>query len=196
MQREIEEIFRENLRLTGECAARFGPQIQEVVLTTVARLRQGGRIFLMGNGGSAADAIHWAGELVGRFALERRGIPAIALGTDPAIMTAVANDYDFTAVFARQLECLVRPEDIIFALSTSGRSPNIIRALSLKPVRACFRVGFSGEGGGEMAGLVDVLFDVPSRATPRIQEIHGLLGHILCGLIEKELFGNSSGGAS
>lgn len=196
MQREIQEIFRENLRLTGECAARFGPRIQEVVLATVARLRQGGRIFLMGNGGSAADAIHWAGELVGRFALERRGIPAIALGTDPAVMTAVANDYDFTAVFARQLECLVRQGDIIFALSTSGRSPNIIRALSLKPVQTCFRVGFSGEGGGDMAGLVDVLFDVPSRATPRIQEIHGLLGHILCGLIERELFGNSSGGDS
>ncbi|MBN2433254.1 MAG: SIS domain-containing protein [Acidobacteria bacterium] len=192
MRREIQKIFQQNLRLTEECATRFGPRIQEVVRETVERLRRGGHIFLMGNGGSAADAIHWAGELVGRFALERRGIPAVALGTDPAILTAVANDYDFATVFARQLECLAGEQDIIFALSTSGRSPNIIRALSLAEVQPCFRVGFSGDGGGDMACLVNVLFDVPSRSTPRIQEIHGLLGHIICGLIEQELFGKKT----
>jgi D-sedoheptulose 7-phosphate isomerase len=189
MQREIDDIFRQNMRLTETCSARFAPRIEDVVRETARRIRAGGRIFLMGNGGSAADAIHWAGELVGRFTLERPGIPAVALGTDPAIMTAVANDYDFSMVFARQLECHAGQQDVVFALSTSGRSPNIIRALSLANVQSCYRVGFTGEGGGDMAGLVDVLFDVPSRSTPRIQEIHGLLGHIICGLLEKEMYG-------
>jgi D-sedoheptulose 7-phosphate isomerase len=193
MQREIEEVFRQNMRLTETCSGRFAPLIREVVRETVKRIRAGGRIFIMGNGGSAADAIHWAGELVGRFTLERPGIPAVALGTDPAILTAVANDYDFSMVFARQLECQAGERDIVFALSTSGRSPNIIRALSVERIRSCYRVGFTGEGGGDMAQLVDVLFDVPSCSTPRIQEIHGLLGHIICELIERELYGRPDG---
>lgn len=152
-----------------------------------ARLRAGGKILVFGNGGSAADAQHFAGELVGRFQRERPGIAAIALGTDPSIVTAVGNDLGFERVFARQIEALGRSGDVAFGISTSGRSPNVLAALRLARERGLVTVGLTGRGGGELAALVDHLVDVPDHETPRIQEVHGMVVHVLCELIEEEL---------
>lgn len=189
MQRRIQEIFNDSLRLHAEAVGLFASQLERVALETARRVRAGGRIYVLGNGGSAADALHWTGELLGRFRLTRPGIPAIALVDNPALLTAVANDLGYEQIFARQLEALTRPADAVWAISTSGTSPNVVAALQAIRDRGCFRVGFSGEGPHELAGLVDELFAVPSRSTPRIQEIHALLGHALCELIEAELYG-------
>jgi D-sedoheptulose 7-phosphate isomerase len=189
MKQRIEALFAENREVAQAAAAAFPERLEQVVRETVDRLRRGGRIYLLGNGGSAADALHWAGELMGRFGFDRPGIPALALVDNPSVITAVANDLGYEAVFARQLDTLARLEDVVVAISTSGNSPNVLAALQAIEGRGCLRVGLTGAGGGAMAALVDVLFDVPSRSTPRIQEIHALLGHILCELIESELYG-------
>lgn len=150
-------------------------------------LRQGGKLLICGNGGSAAAAQHWAGELVGRFLRDRPALAAIALTTDGAILTALGNDYGYDRVFARQIEALGRPGDVLFALSTSGQSANILAALATARARSLATVGFSGADGGAMAPLCDLLLRVPSRATPRIQEGHEALGHTICGLVEDAL---------
>lgn len=190
MRQRILDIFDESIRLKQAARERFAERIVTAVDGCVERLERGGRIYLLGNGGSAADAIHWAGELVGRFTLERPGIPAVALVTDPSIMTAVANDYHFDTIFARQLSALSRPGDVVFAISTSGNSANVLAALDVAAERNLFRLGFTGEGGGKIRDRVDVLFDVPSRTTARIQEVHALLGHTICELIEARLYGD------
>jgi D-sedoheptulose 7-phosphate isomerase len=151
-------------------------------------LGAGGKLLLCGNGGSAADAQHWAAELVGRFARERPGLPALALTTDSSALTAIGNDYGFEAVFARQVAALARPGDVLFALSTSGRSPNILAALAAARDAGMRSVGFTGASGGGMAPWCDVLLRVPSRDTPHIQVAHAVLGHAICGLIEARLF--------
>jgi D-sedoheptulose 7-phosphate isomerase len=153
-----------------------------------AALRAGGKLLICGNGGSAADAQHWAGELVGRFQHDRPGLAAIALTTDSSTLTAIGNDYGYERLFARQIEALGRPGDVLFALSTSGRSPNVLAALRAARERGLATVGFTGEGGGEMAPLCDILLRVPSDATPRIQEGHEVLGHAICALVEAMLF--------
>ncbi len=152
-----------------------------------ARLRAGGKILVFGNGGSAADAQHFAGELVGRFRRDRPGLAALALGTDAAIVTAVGNDLGFERVFARQIEALGRPGDVALAISTSGRSPNVLAALRAARERGLTTVGLTGRGGGDVAMLVDHLIDVADADTPRIQEVHGMVVHLLCELIEEEL---------
>lgn len=155
--------------------------------TICARLRAGSKVLVFGNGGSAADAQHFAGELVGRFRRERAGIAALALGTDPSIVTAVGNDLGFERVFARQVEALGRAGDVALAISTSGRSPNVLQALRAARERGLVTVGLTGLGGGDVAALVDHLIDVPDADTPRIQEVHGMVVHVLCELIEEEL---------
>ncbi|MCS6855220.1 MAG: SIS domain-containing protein, partial [Elioraea sp.] len=144
--------------------------VAEAASLVADALRAGGKLLLCGNGGSAADAQHWAGELVSRFAYDRPGLPAIALTTDTSILTAIGNDFGYERVFARQVEALGRPGDVFFALSTSGRSPNVLAALAAARARGLRTVGFTGAGGGEMASLCDVLLRVPHEATPRIQE--------------------------
>ena len=191
MDQRIHTIFDDHLRLAEEARTLFAGRLARAVDETVARLQKGGRIYLLGNGGSAADALHWAGELMGRFLVNRPGIPALALVDNPSVLTAVANDLGYDAIFLRQLDTLARPDDVVFAISTSGTSPNVLAALRAVEDRGCFRVGFTGSGGGEMGPLVDLLFDVPSRSTPRVQEVHSLLGHILCELIESEMYGNA-----
>jgi len=151
-------------------------------------LRRGNKLLLCGNGGSAADAQHWAGELVSRFHHDRPGLAAIALTTDSSILTAIGNDYGYERVFARQVEALGAPGDVLFALSTSGRSPNILAALKAARERGMATVGFTGAGGGEMPPLCDILLRVPSSSTPRIQEGHEALGHAICALVEAALF--------
>ena len=185
MDQRIHTIFDDHIRLTEETRVLFAGRIVRAAADTVARLRQGGRIYLLGNGGSAADALHWAGELMGRFLVQPPRHPRPRPGgqsrpCSPPWPTTWAT----TPIFLRQLDTLARLGDVVFALSTSGTSANVLAALRAVADRGCFRVGFTGSGGGEMGPLVDVLFDVPSRSTPRVQEIHALLGHILCELIE------------
>ena len=154
----------------------------------VASLRSGGKVMVCGNGGSAADAQHWAAELVGRFDRDRPGLAAIALTADSSILTAVANDYGFDRAFSRQVEALGRPGDVLFALSTSGRSPNILAALAAARAARIAAVGFTGSAGGEMPSLCDICLRVPSRVTARIQEGHEVLGHAICAMVEAAMF--------
>jgi D-sedoheptulose 7-phosphate isomerase len=151
-------------------------------------LRGGGKILLAGNGGSAADAQHVAGEFVSRFAFDRPGLPAIALTTDTSILTAIGNDYGFEKLFARQVQALGNKCDVFIGYSTSGKSPNILLALEEARRRGLVCVGLTGNRGGPMRDLCDVLLEVPSANTPKIQEGHLVLGHILCGLVEADIF--------
>ena len=150
-------------------------------------LRSGGKVLAFGNGGSAADAQHFAAELVGRFTVDRAAWAALALTTDPSIMTAVGNDFGFEAVFRRQVEAHGRPGDVALGISTSGRSPNVIEGLRVARERGLLTIGMSGGGGGRMGGLVHYLIDVPHHATARIQEVHGMVVHVLCQVIEEAM---------
>lgn len=163
-------------------------QLETVVEVVVAALKNGGKILLAGNGGSAADAQHMAAEYVGRFARHRRALPAVALTTDSSILTAVGNDYGYEQVFARQVEALGQKGDVLMVYSTSGSSPNIIRALEAAADGGLIRVGFGGQNSGAMGSLCEHLLQVPSTDTPRIQEGHLLFGHIICGAVEAALF--------
>jgi D-sedoheptulose 7-phosphate isomerase len=154
----------------------------------VQSLRNGGKILLAGNGGSAADAQHIAGEIVGRFAFDRRALPAIALTTNPSILTAVGNDYGFEHVFARQIQAHGGAGDVFIGYSTSGTSANILRAFEAARGLGLICIGMTGNRGGPMAKLCDHLLAVPSSETPRIQEGHAVLGHLLCALVEAALF--------
>jgi D-sedoheptulose 7-phosphate isomerase len=147
----------------------------------------------MGNGGSAADAQHFAAEMVGRFLMERKALPAIALTTDTSILTAVGNDYGFDEIFTRQVEALANPGDILIGISTSGNSLNVKRALEAGKHIGVKTIGLLGRNGGEIGPIVDSNLTVPSFETPRIQEAHLIIIHILCDLIEKGLFGAKSG---
>jgi len=155
----------------------------------IACLQQGGKILLAGNGGSAADAQHIAGEFVSRFAFDRPGMPAIALTTDTSILTAIGNDYGYEKLFARQIQALGARGDVFIGYSTSGKSPNILRALEEANSRELICIGFTGNRGGPMRDLCTHLLEVPSSDTPKIQEGHLVLGHTLCGLVENALFG-------
>jgi D-sedoheptulose 7-phosphate isomerase len=168
-----QRFFSENAGLLVE----IGRRIAECV-------RSGGKVLTFGNGGSAADAQHFAGELVGRFLKERPAMAAVALTTDPSVITAIGNDMGYDAVFRRQVEALGRPGDVAVGISTSGRSPNVVDALRVAKERGMLTVGMTGGGGGRLGGLVHFLIDVPHHATPRIQEVHGMVVHVLCEIIE------------
>lgn len=165
------------LRATGEAAA-----------ACIICMQKGGKILLAGNGGSAADAQHIAGELVSRFAFDRPGLSAIALTTDTSIMTSIGNDYGYERIFARQIQAHGNPGDIFIGYSTSGKSPNILRAFEAAKDRQLVCIGLTGSQGGQMHELCDFLLKVPAVDTPKIQEGHLVLGHILCGLVENALF--------
>ena len=147
-------------------------------------LQTGGKILLMGNGGSAADSQHIAAEIVGRYQRERKGLPAIALTTDSSILTSVGNDYGFQHIFARQVEALCLPQDVVVGISTSGNSANVVAGIEAAKQSGAYTVGLTGVGGGRLADLCDVTLAIPSSDTPRIQEAHILIGHILCDLID------------
>jgi D-sedoheptulose 7-phosphate isomerase len=172
--------------------AQLNEQILKVVTLSVNALKQGGKLLFAGNGGSAADAQHWAGELVSRFYFDRPGLPAIALTTDTSILTAIGNDYGYDYTIARQIEALGRRGDLFFAISTSGRSKNILRAAQAARDAGIGVVGFTGDAGGDLAELCDVCFKIPSKETPKIQEGHEFLGHLVCGLIEHEMFAHGA----
>lgn len=167
--------------------------LQRAVSLCVQALREGRKLLFAGNGGSAADAQHWAGELVSRFYYDRPGLAAIALTTDSSILTAVGNDYGYDYTFARQIEALGQAGDVFIAISTSGNSPNILRAAQAARARGMHVLGFTGRGGGKLAPLADICFRMPSDETPRIQEGHEFIGHLLCALIESQMFPNDAG---
>jgi D-sedoheptulose 7-phosphate isomerase len=154
----------------------------------VGTLRSGGRLWFCGNGGSAADAQHLAAEFSGRFYRDRRALPAEALHCNSSYMTAVANDYGYEYVYERLVDGIAQPGDVLVGLSTSGNSPNIVRAFMTARDKGVHTIGFTGVGGGKMASFSDILIDVPSTDTPRIQEAHILMGHILCQLAEEAYF--------
>lgn len=162
--------------------------LEQAANACIVSLKNGGRILLAGNGGSAADAQHIAGEFVSRFAFDRPGLPAIALTTDTSILTAIGNDYGYAKLFARQVQAHGRKGDIFVGYTTSGKSSNILLAFEEARDRGLICVGLAGNRGGAMRELCDYLLEVPSADTPRIQEGHAVLGHILCGLVEEAIF--------
>lgn len=167
--------------------ASLEPALLKAVSRCAEAVRNGHKLMFCGNGGSAADAQHLAAELVGRLVRDRRALPGLALSTDSSALTCIGNDFGFDEVFARQVEGLGRPGDVLFAISTSGNSPNVIRGVDAAKAGGVFSVGLLGRDGGKLAPLVDLAIVVPSDETARIQEAHIFLGHVLCSLIEKEL---------
>jgi D-sedoheptulose 7-phosphate isomerase len=161
---------------------------QEVVQAIVRSFKSGNRVYFAGNGGSAADAQHLAAEFSGRFYTDRLALPAEALHCNTSYLTAVANDYSYDEVYARLIRGIAHPGDVLVGLSTSGNSGNIVKAFEVAREKKVITVGFTGENGGKMKSLCDFLFNVPSTDTPRIQESHILLGHIVCELVEKDFF--------
>ena len=185
----VVEAFEESFKVKEKFIKFYSKQIVDLSTEIVKRVKNGGGIFFMGNGGSAADAAHLSAELVGRFYINRTPIRSTSFSSNPSILTEIPNDFGFEYLFERQVEAHVRSQDVVIGISTSGKSINIIRALEKAKELGALTVGFTGENGGNMNELCDVIFKVNSKKTPRIQETHILLGHILCQLIEYQLFG-------
>jgi D-sedoheptulose 7-phosphate isomerase len=186
--RLIEHFVSESIRVKKEFFEANASLVAATATRMAAGLRDGRKVLLFGNGGSAADAQHIAAEFVGRFIPDRIPLPAISLATDTSALTALGNDYGYNAVFSRQVQALGNPGDIAIGISTSGNSPSVVEALEVARSKSLFTIGFTGQGGGKMLGKADVLFCVPTKMTPRVQETHITLGHVLCELIDRELF--------
>ena len=184
----IEEFVAESIRVKTEFFERNSERVAEAAEAIAQALRQGHKVLLFGNGGSAADAQHIAAEFMGRFGPDRMPMPALSLATDTSVLTALGNDYGYHAVFSRQIEGLAQTGDVAIGISTSGNSPNVLAAFDAAREKGVLTIGFTGESGGKMNDRVDILFRAPSRMTPRIQETHLTLGHILCELVDRELF--------
>ena len=190
MKEDIRRQLREtivNLDAMASDDALLG-LIGAVASACVSALRNGNKILFAGNGGSAADAQHLAGELVSRFAYDRPGLAAFALTTDTSVLTAIGNDYGYERLFARQVEAVGTAGDVLFGISTSGRSPNILAALDVARNEGLVTVGMTGRVGGQMPERCDYLLRVPSDVTPRIQEGHIAMGHAICQIIEAQMF--------
>ena len=188
MQSIIKHEFSEHIKASQNTLDSIADQIETASKICINSLKNGGKILIMGNGGSAADAQHIAAELVGRYKTERKGLPAIALTTDTSAITSIANDYGFLHVFDRQVEALAHKDDVVIGISTGGTSPNVVNALTAANKLDCKTIGLSGKDGGEFNSLCDVNLVVNSDDTPRIQEMHILIGHTICHLIEQEFF--------
>lgn len=185
---EITSQLAEHREVITRVERELSPLIAEMVTLLVETFKRGGKLLVMGNGGSAADAQHFVAEIVGRFKMERRGLPAIALSTDTSILTAIGNDYGFDRVFSRQVEALAAPGDLIVGISTSGNSPNVLQALELAREKGCCTVGLLGKDGGTIKDVCDLALIVPTNDTPRVQEGHITIIHIVCDLLEKTMF--------
>ena len=186
MQSIIKHEFSEHIKVSIETIKSIGKPIEIAAKICIDSLKNGNKILIFGNGGSAADAQHIAAELVGRYKTERKGIPAIALTTDTSAITSIANDYGYLHVFDRQVEALANEGDVAIGISTGGSSTNVISALKLANNLGCKTIGFSGKDGGEFNALCDVNLIAIAEDTPRIQEMHILIGHTICHLIELE----------
>jgi len=184
------ERIQESARLLQQMSEdeRLARHVAGIVDACVAALNNGNKLLFMGNGGSAADAQHLAGELVSRFAYDRPGLPAFALTTDTSVMTAIGNDYGYDKLFARQVQAVGRPGDVLFGISTSGRSANVLAGLRMGREQGLVTVGMTGNQREQIVELVDHTIEIPSAQTPRIQEGHIVIGHLLCGLIEERIF--------
>ncbi len=180
----IETGLMESIQTKEKVLKSLVPTIEQVSRLLIEALSQGHKILLFGNGGSAADSQHIAAELVGRFMVKRRALPAIALTTDTSNLTALGNDFGYETVFERQIEALGQPGDVAVGISTSGNSPNVLTAIRLARKMGLKTVALTGRGGGPLAGLVDIALIIPSDSTQRIQEAHITIGHIICELIE------------
>jgi len=181
----IPETFADHSAVATRAALELPPMLERAVGAVFECLRAGGKILACGNGGSAADAQHVVAELVGRFREERRALPAIALTGDSATLTALGNDYGFERVFARQVEALARPGDVLLAISTSGNSPNVVRAAQAARSLGCSVIAFTGARGGELAGQTELVIKAPSNTVARIQEVHSLCIHAICEALDE-----------
>lgn len=183
----LDEQFDEHEATVAATRGVVGVAFGQLAESCTRSLRNGGKILFFGNGGSAADAQHLAAELVVRYRTNGRALAAIALTTDTSILTACSNDFSYDDIFARQVEALARPGDVVLGISTSGNSPNVIKALEVARAMGCVAAAFAGRDGGKLKGLADPLLVVPSNVTARIQEMHILVGHALCDVLEQRL---------
>lgn len=193
MQNFIVSQLQDHQDLLKRVEKELSGQIAVAAVRLIETLKIGNKLLIMGNGGSAADAQHFSGEIVSRFRMERPGLPAIALSTDSSIITAIGNDYGFERIFSRQVEALAAPGDALVGISTSGNSPNILRALEVGRQAGCSTIGLLGRDGGTIKAACDIPLIMPSDDTPRIQEGHITVIHIICDLIEQGLFGRFAG---
>jgi len=191
MQSIIKQEFSEHIKVSQDTLNSTTKAIEIAAKICINSLKTGGKILLIGNGGSAADAQHIAAELVGRYKTERKGLPAIALTTDTSAITSIANDYGYKKVFERQVEAIANEGDVLIGISTGGSSKNIINAILIANKIGCKTIGFSGRDGGEFNILCDVNIIVAAEDTARIQEMHILIGHTICHLIESEFHQSS-----
>lgn len=191
MKEQINEILDEHInKISSLREGNFINIIEEIVTAQINALKDGKKILIAGNGGSASDAQHYAGEIVGRFFLEREGMPAISLNTDTSVLTCIGNDYGYDKVFSRQVEALGNEGDVFVGISTSGNSKNVIEAVNKAKSKNILTIGFLGKDGGELASLCDISLIVPFKSTPRIQEAHIIAIHTICELVEKEMVSN------
>ena len=190
MINQIETIIKESILVKNEILedSKIKNTINKSVDIILEALKRGNKLYFCGNGGSAADAQHLAAEFTGRFYLDRQALPAEALHCNTSYMTAVANDYSYEDVYSRMIEGVSKPGDVLIGLSTSGNSKNIIKALKVAKLNKLHTISFTGLNGGLMKNHSDYLLDIPSENTPRIQECHILIGHIICQLVEKQFF--------
>lgn len=189
MDKFITSIFDEMKEVQTRFIAESMPVMTAISTEIVQCFERGGKLLLCGNGGSAADAQHIAAEFVNRFKMERPPLPAIAITTDTSIITSIGNDYEFNDIFLKQVQALATENDIIWGISTSGNSENVVRALREAAKMNVRIIGFTGRDGGKMKGLCDILFQSPTDNTPRIQEIHISAAHIICQLVDEMMFG-------
>jgi D-sedoheptulose 7-phosphate isomerase len=190
MKDKIQAIITESLEVKARVLNDPGlvAQVGEIVKLIVRRFQEGKHLYFCGNGGSAADAQHLAAEFSGRFYIDREALPSEALHCNTSYLTAVANDYSYDLIYSRLIKGIGKREDILVGMSTSGNSVNIVKAFETARERGITTIGMTGEGGGKLKGLSDYLIAIPSRNTPRIQEAHMLLGHIICELVEEQYF--------
>jgi D-sedoheptulose 7-phosphate isomerase len=194
MQSAIERAFHESIAAKRQFLKQHAAALEQVIDVIASRLLAGNKLLFFGNGGSAADAQHLAAEFVNRFQLERPPLPAIALTTDTSVLTSIGNDYGFVEVFGKQVKALAREGDVAMALSTSGNSPNVLRAVEVCKKLGVITVGMTGSDGGKLGSIVDHHLPVTAtKVTARIQETHILIGHVVCELVDCKLFGQDPG---
>ena len=185
MESIIKSEFLNHLKVTKDSMDSINKSIEKAAQICIKCLKKGNKIILFGNGGSAADAQHIAAEMVGRYKTVRKGLPALALTTDTSVITAISNDFGYSNVFIKQLESLANEGDVIIGISTGGSSINVVKALEKKDILNCSAIGLSGKDGGKFNMLCDVNIVIPSSDTARIQEMHILIGHIICHLVDQ-----------
>lgn len=188
MEDHIVKIFKESSHLKDVFIGENLDGIVSIIEVITAALKAGNKILLFGNGGSAADAQHLAAEFVNRFIIERPPLPAIALSTDTSIITSIGNDYDFSEIFSKQIRAIGQAGDIAWGISTSGSSQNVIKGLDVAKKMGMVTIGLTGKDGGEIAKIADYPLNVSSNSTPRIQEVHITVGHVICEMIDFKLF--------